>query len=149
VNDRWLHETDHATRARRLVWLANLCRPGKGRLLLAGDLAEIAEHQRVLALTVGSAGIPSQCGPALPVALCKCGHKLTFEQMRWRGRLVISTGWRCHCEGCVDGEYVGDPLTLQMTVVSGEGESPWEALDDLAAMHFDLMPEDLLVKEGP
>jgi len=87
-------------------------------------------------------------GPELPVALCKCGHKLTFEQMRWRGRLVISTGWRCHCEGCVDGEYVGDPLTLQMTVVSGEGESPWEALDDLAAMHFDLMPEDLLVKEG-
>ncbi len=62
MNDRWLHETDHATRARRLVWLANLCRPGKGRLLLAGDLAEIAEHQRVLALTVGSAGIPAKAG---------------------------------------------------------------------------------------
>jgi hypothetical protein len=92
---------------------------------------------------------PQPIGPQLPVALCKCGHKLTFEQMRWRGRLVISTGWRCHCEGCVDGEYVGDPLQLQMTVVSGEGESPWEALDDLAAMHFDLMPEHLLVKEGP
>ncbi len=88
-------------------------------------------------------------GPALPTAFCKCGHRLTFEPMRWRGRAgVISKGWRCHCEGCVDGEYVGDPLTLHMSVVAGEGEGPWQALDDLAAMHFDLMPEELLVKEG-
>lgn len=88
---------------------------------------------------------PVQYGPGLPIAYCRCGHRLTFEPMRWRGRLgIISTGWRCHCEGCVDGEYVGDPPALQMSVRSGEGDSPWEALDDCAAMCWDIYPEELL-----
>lgn len=84
-------------------------------------------------------------GPSLPVAWCKCGHGLTFEQQAFYARHKVTTGWRCHCEGCVDGEYLHD-RGLVMQVVSGEGDSPWQALDDLAAMHFDREPEALLVE---
>lgn len=90
-------------------------------------------------------------GPSLPIAFCRdCHTQLTFERIRWRGRAgIISTGWRCHCTGCVDGEYVGDPPSLQMSVRAGEGDSPWEALDDCAAMQWDCLPEELLgMKEG-
>lgn len=84
-------------------------------------------------------------GPALPVAFCRsCGTRLTFEAETWRGRLTSTKGWRCHCEGCVDGEYVGDPLRLQMSIRSGIGGSPWEALDDCAAMEWDCAAEELL-----
>ena len=85
-------------------------------------------------------------GPSLPVAYCRsCGSRLTFEREYWG----TTAGWRCHCEGCVDGEYVGDPPRLQMSVRSGEGTSPWEALDDCAAMQWDCLPEELLnPKEG-
>jgi hypothetical protein len=86
-------------------------------------------------------------GPSLPIAFCRsCNTRLTFEPT-WV--TFKAKGWRCHCEGCVDGEYVGDPLRLQMSVRSGTGDSPWESLDDLAAMHFDCEPEELLTpKEG-
>jgi hypothetical protein len=88
------------------------------------------------------------CGPELPVAYCRsCSTQLTFERRVFRGRLSSSTGWRCHCEGCVDGEYLESGLHIH--VRSGEGDSPWEALDDCAAMQWDLMPEELLVKDEP
>jgi hypothetical protein len=81
-------------------------------------------------------------GPQLPVAFCRsCRTRLTFEPA-W---VTFKTrGWRCHCTGCVDGEYVGDPLTLQTDMRAGEGECPWEALDDCAAMQWDCEPEELM-----
>lgn len=86
---------------------------------------------------------PIQYGPSLPIAYCKCGHRLTFERRVWRPRVgPATTGWRCHCEGCVDGEYLEDGLHTY--VRSGEGDSPWEALDDIAAMCWDILPEELL-----
>ncbi len=104
------------------------------------------DRHPILACAEGSACPGSPAGPSLPVAWCKCGHRLTFEQVRWRGRLEVTTttGWRCHCEGCVDGGYDDDGQGVAQ--VSGEGDSPWEALDDLAAMHFDREPEALLVE---
>lgn len=85
-------------------------------------------------------------GPWLPIAYClSCGSRLTFEPVYFdRWPRASTKGWRCHCEGCVDGEYVGDPPRLQMSVRSGEGDSPWEALDDCAAMQWDCEPEELL-----
>lgn len=79
-------------------------------------------------------------GPQLPMARCKCGTLFTWEHERRNGRTV----WRCECQGCVDGEYVGDPLTLSVSIRSGEGDSPWEALDDCAAMNWDCFPEELM-----
>lgn len=85
---------------------------------------------------------PELVGPQLPVARCRdCNARLKFERVRW-GR--NGYGWRCWCEGCVDGEYAGDPATLQMSVRAGEGEGPWQALDDCAAMQWDCYPEELL-----
>lgn len=89
-------------------------------------------------------------GPALPVAFCRsCDTRLTFERECRHSRMHGNqTVWRCVCEGCVDGEYTGDPLTLHTSVKSGEGDSPWEALDDIAATEWDCLPEELLQKEG-
>lgn len=84
------------------------------------------------------------CGPSLPVAFCRCDAQLQFERCDY-GK---ATGWRCHCEGCVDGETFGDG-TSRTYVKSGEGRSPWDALEELAAMHFDCDPEELMKDEEP
>lgn len=82
-------------------------------------------------------------GPKLPRARCRdCDTVVTFERRRGL--------WRCHCEGCVDGEYVYDEYPvggLRMSVRSGEGDTPWGALDDMAAMCWDCEPVELLVRE--
>lgn len=84
-------------------------------------------------------------GPCLPIA--RCGSEpshapLVFERS--------GKQWKCHCLDCIDGEYVYDEYPvggLKTHDPSGYGDSPWQALDDYAAMHFDLEPEALLEGE--
>lgn len=85
-------------------------------------------------------------GPSLPVAFCRCDARLQFERAVWYPLGRRTTGWRCHCEGCVDGETLSDG-TSKIYVKSGEGQSPFEALDDLAAMHFDCEASELMREE--
>lgn len=99
-------------------------------------MTEAHEYMQALGLE------PVQYGPSLPIAYCKCGTRFTFEPARWS--IPGAKGWRCHCEGCVDGEYIDG--VLRGDVRSGEGDSPWEALDDCAAMCWDIHPEELLEK---
>jgi len=82
-------------------------------------------------------------GPALPVALCRCGTQLSFERAVFRGWVNRGTGWRCHCTGCIDGETFSDG-SRALNVVAADGQSPWDALTELAAVHFDCDPEQLL-----
>jgi hypothetical protein len=85
-------------------------------------------------------------GPALPVA--RCGRWSSHQPLEFERE---SKGWSCHCVDCIDGEYVYDEYPsggLVMHDPRGYGEGPWQALDDYAAMHFDLLPEELLQPEG-
>jgi len=97
------------------------------------------DHERGLRAEI--AALP--LGPNLPVAFCQCGTRLQFERAEFRGWVNQSTGWRCWCDGCIDGEYLPD-IGCRTYVKSGEGASPWDALDDLAAVHFNCMPEELM-----
>jgi len=83
-------------------------------------------------------------GPQLPVAFCRCGTQLRFERVRWTD---CSTSWECNCQGCIDQETFSDG-SRSTHYVRGDGVSPWDALDDLAAIHFDCMPEELIKEEA-
>lgn len=84
----------------------------------------------------GSIGV--MLGPSLPVA--RCGHEPSHKPLEFE---IVRGEWSCHCIDCVDGEYL--PEGLVMHDPRGYGEGPWQALDDYAAMHFDLLPEELLI----
>lgn len=104
------------------------------------DLFEALKKSLQEGLAAGEFGpVGVILGPALPVA--RCGSEVSHAPLEFERSGVE---WSCHCVDCIDGEYLHDG-GLVMHDPRGYGEGPWQALDDYAAMHFDLLPEELLI----
>lgn len=79
--------------------------------------------------------------PKPPVARCArdtCTSMLNF----WKD---YSGQWVCGCDSCEDGEY--DERGHHRTDPTGAGDTPWEALEYYANVHFGLDPKELIVTE--